>query len=151
MIRSLLASLLLNLVLLGSVQAQTYSIVIKGGRVIDPKSGLDAVMDIAIDKGKIVKIAKDIPADAVQVVDARGLLVTPGLIDMHSHNFWGTNGDQAYMNAPSALPPDGFTFRVGVTTVVDAGCPGWRNFETYKKQTIAWSKTRVLVFLNIVG
>jgi dihydroorotase len=151
MIRSLLASLLLNLVLLGSVKAQTYSILIKGGRVIDPKSGLDAVMDIAIDKGKIVKIAKDIPTDAVQVVDARGLLVTPGLIDMHSHNFWGTNGDQAYMNAPSALPPDGFTFRVGVTTVVDAGCPGWRNFDTYKKQTIAWSKTRVLVFLNIVG
>jgi len=59
--------------------------------------------------------------------------------------------DQAYMNGPNAFPPDGFTFRNGVTTVVDAGSPGWREFDTYKKQTIDFSKTRVLAFLNIVG
>lgn len=151
MIRVLLAACLMGVVISGSLQAQTYAIVIKGGHVIDPKNGIDGVMDIAIDKGKIVKIAKDIAPDAVQVVDAKGLFVTPGLIDMHTHNFWGNNADQAYMNAPSALPPDGFTFRVGVTTVVDAGCPGWRNFDIYKKQTIEKSQTRVLAFLNIVG
>ncbi len=133
------------------VAGQSYSILIKGGHVIDPKNGINEVMDIAIDKGSIVKVAKSISGDAVQVVDAKGLYVIPGLIDMHTHNFWGNNADQAYMNAPAALPPDGFTFRSGVTTVVDAGSPGWRNFDIYKKQTIEKSQTRVLAFLNIVG
>jgi dihydroorotase len=151
MMKKLLALCLSGFVFCSAIQAQTYAIVIKGGHVIDPKNGVNGIMDIAIDKGKIVKIAKSIPTDAVQVIDAKGLYVTPGLIDMHTHNFWGNNADQAYMNAPSALPPDGFTFRVGVTTVVDAGSPGWRNFDLYKKQTIQQSQTRVLAFLNIVG
>ena len=149
--KKLLALCLSGLIISSAIQAQTYAIVIKGGHVIDPKNGINGIMDIAIDKGKIVKIAKSIPADAVQVIDAKGLYVTPGLIDMHTHNFWGNHADQAYMDAPSALPPDGFTFRVGVTTVVDAGSPGWRNFDLYKKQTIQQSQTRVLAFLNIVG
>ncbi len=151
MMKKLLALCLSGLIISSAIQAQTYAIVIKGGHVIDPKNGINGIMDIAIDKGKIVKIAKSIPGDAVQVVDAKGLYVTPGLIDMHTHNFWGNHADQAYMDAPSALPPDGFTFRVGVTTVVDAGSPGWRNFDLYKKQTIQQSQTRVLAFLNIVG
>ncbi|MBU7576602.1 MAG: amidohydrolase family protein, partial [Flavihumibacter sp.] len=149
--KKLLALCLSGLIIGSAIQAQTYAIVIKGGHVIDPKNGINGIMDIAIDKGKIVKIARSIPGDAVQVVDAKGLYVTPGLIDMHTHNFWGNHADQAYMDAPSALPPDGFTFRVGVTTVVDAGSPGWRNFDLYKKQTIQQSQTRVLAFLNIVG
>lgn len=151
MMKKLLALCLSGLIISSAIQAQTYAIVIKGGHVIDPKNGINGIMDIAIDKGKIVKIARSIPGDAVQVVDAKGLYVTPGLIDMHTHNFWGNHADQAYMDAPSALPPDGFTFRVGVTTVVDAGSPGWRNFDLYKKQTIQQSQTRVLAFLNIVG
>lgn len=151
MMKKLLALCLSGLIISSAIQAQTYAIVIKGGYVIDPKNGINGIMDIAIDKGKIVKIARSIPGDAVQVVDAKGLYVTPGLIDMHTHNFWGNHADQAYMDAPSALPPDGFTFRVGVTTVVDAGSPGWRNFDLYKKQTIQQSQTRVLAFLNIVG
>ena len=151
MMKKLLALCLSGLIISSAIQAQTYAIVIKGGHVIDPKNGINGIMDIAIDKGKIVKIARSIPGDAVQVVNAKGLYVTPGLIDMHTHNFWGNHADQAYMDAPSALPPDGFTFRVGVTTVVDAGSPGWRNFDLYKKQTIQQSQTRVLAFLNIVG
>ena len=131
---------------------QKYNILIKGGHVIDPKNNIDAVMDIAITDGKIVAVAKDIDKnEGKQVVEATGLFVTPGLIDMHVHVFQGTNGDQQYMNGPSAITPDGFTFRVGVTTVVDAGCAGWRTFPTFKKQTIDRSQTRVLAFLNIVG
>ena len=81
------------------VWSQTYSIVIKEGHVIDPKNNIDDVMDIAINDGKIVKIAKNIDAkQAIQVVNAKGLYVTPGLIDIHTHNFVGTNPDQAYMN-----------------------------------------------------
>ncbi|GAB3556322.1 amidohydrolase/deacetylase family metallohydrolase [Spirosoma fluminis] len=132
--------------------AQTYSVVIKGGHVIDPKNNIDEVMDVAINEGKIVQVAKTIdPKGALQVVNARGLYVTPGIIDMHTHVFFGTNLDQTYSNGPNALPPDGFTFRNGVTTIVDAGCSGWRDFETFKKQTIDLSQTRVLALLNIVG
>lgn len=134
------------------LQAQTYAIIIKGGHVIDPKNNVDGLMDIAIQDGKIALISKNIDAKkGLQVVDAKGLYVTPGLIDIHSHNFWGTEPDHAYENGNLALPPDGFTFRNGVTTVVDAGSSGWRTFPTFKAQTIDQSQTRVLAFLNIVG
>ena len=134
------------------VCAQTYTIVIKDGRVIDPKNNIDAVMDIAVSNGKIVQVANNINTDkAVQIVNAKGFIVTPGLIDIHTHNFAGTNLDQAYMNGPNAVAPDGFTFRVGVTTVVDAGSSGWRTFPEFKRNIIDRSQTRVLAFLNIVG
>ena len=132
--------------------AQTYNIVIKGGHVIDPKNNIDEPMDIAVKDGKIARIAKNIDATgAVQVVDATGMYVTPGLIDMHVHVFQGPNLTQTYMNGPSSVMPDGFTFRVGVTTVVDAGCSGWRTFADFKRQIIDISQTRVLALLNIVG
>jgi dihydroorotase len=137
-----------------SVKAQSpksYNIVIKGGHVIDPKNNINTLMDIAIKDGKVAMIAKNIDAsEAIQVVNAKGMYVTPGLIDIHVHFFWGHDGE-SYMNAPASLPADGFTFPAGVTTVVDAGSPGWKTFELYKKQTIDKSQTRVLAFLNIVG
>jgi dihydroorotase len=106
-------------------------------------------MDIAVNDGKIVQVAKNIDAkQAIQVVNAKGMLVTPGLIDIHSHNFWGTEPNHQYENGNLALPPDGFTFRSGVTTVVDAGSSGWRTFPTFKAQTIDESKTRVLAFFK---
>ncbi|KAA9355325.1 amidohydrolase/deacetylase family metallohydrolase [Larkinella humicola] len=132
--------------------AQPYHVVIKGGHVIDPKNNINGIMDVAILDGKIAKVAKNIDATgARQVVKAKGLYVTPGIIDIHTHVFFGTNMDQTYSNGPNALPPDGFTFRNGVTTIVDAGCSGWRDFEAFKKQTIDASQTRVLALLNIVG
>ena len=128
-----------------------YSIVIKGGHVIDPKNNINTPMDVAIKDGKVAMVAKNIDAaKGTQVVNAKGMYVTPGLVDIHVHFFWGHDGS-AYMNAPSSLPADGFTFPVGVTTVVDAGSPGWKTFELYKKQTIDGSQTRVLAMLNIVG
>ncbi|PGH39470.1 MAG: amidohydrolase/deacetylase family metallohydrolase [Candidatus Nephrothrix sp. EaCA] len=131
--------------------AQNYDLVIKGGRVIDPKNKINEAMDIAIRDGKIEAVAKHIDAKQAQVVDAKGLIVTPGLIDIHSHNFFGTQADHYLSNGFEALSPDGFTFRSGVTTVADAGGAGWKNFAVFKEQTIAHSKTRVLSFLNIVG
>lgn len=136
----------------GFINAQTYNIVIKGGHVIDPKNNINEVMDIAVKDGKIALVAKNInEKEALQVVNAQGLYVTPGLIDIHVHVFGGTQMEQQYMNGPNSIPPDGFTFRVGVTTVVDAGCAGWRTFPDFKRQTIDVSQTRVLAFLNIVG
>jgi dihydroorotase len=136
----------------GSLLAQNYDILIKGGHIIDPANKIDQVMDLAIKGNKIAAIEKKISANqAKKVVDASGLIVSPGLIDMHTHNFYGTVHNRYLANSFSAVPPDGFTFRSGVTTVVDAGSPGWRNFELYKSQIIDPSKTRVLCFLNIVG
>ncbi|QNF35374.1 amidohydrolase/deacetylase family metallohydrolase [Adhaeribacter swui] len=152
MLKTLIAALCLLPYTLVFAQNQPYNIVIKGGHVIDPKNNIDGPMDVAIADGKIALVTKNIDAkQGIQVVDAKGLYVTPGLIDIHTHHFYGTNMDQTYMNGPNAFPPDGFTFRNGVTTVVDAGSPGWRTFPIYKKQTIDASKTRVLAFLNISG
>lgn len=135
-----------------AVQSQPYSILIKGGYVIDPKNNINSLMDVAITNGKITKVAKNINASqATQVVNATGMYVTPGLIDLHGHVFAGTEPDHAYSNGFSSVPPDGFYQRVGVTTVVDAGGAGWKSFPAFKKNIIDNYQTRVLSFLNIVG
>ena len=134
------------------VWPQAYDIVIKGGHVIDPKNNIDAITDIAVNEGKIVQVAVNIDAaKAKQVVDAKGMYVTPGLIDIHAHVFFGTEPDHYLSNGMIAVVPDGFTFRVGVTTVVDAGGAGWKSFPVFKKNIIDNSQTRVLSLLNIVG
>ena len=109
------------------------------------------VRDVAIAGGKIAAVAAAIdPADALKTVDVSGLYVTPGLIDIHAHVYTGTGEPRSYAGDNSVYP-DGFTLRVGVTTVADAGCSGWRNFDDFKQRVIDRSKTRVLAFLNIVG
>jgi dihydroorotase len=119
--------------------------------VIDPKSGISAIRDVAIKDGTIAAVGQRLAAtDALKVVDVSGLYVTPGLIDIHVHVFAGTGERQSYAG-DSSLYPDGYTFRVGVTTVADAGCAGWRNFEAFKEHVIDRAKTRVFAFLNIVG
>ena len=134
-----------------AIQGQPVDVLIKNGHVIDPKNKIDAVMDIAIRDNKIFEVSPKINKEAKKVIDASGLYITPGLIDIHGHHFFGTENDAYLSNSFTALPPDGFTFRSGVTTVVDAGGSGWRNFSTFKSQTIEHSKTRVFAFLNIVG
>jgi dihydroorotase len=132
--------------------AQTYQLVIKGGHVIDPKNNRNGVMDVAINADTIAAVARNIdPGGARQVVHAKGMYVTPGLIDLHGHVFAGTEPDHYLSNGLVAVMPDGFTFRVGVTTIVDAGGAGWKSFPTFKQNVIGPAKTRVLSFLNIVG
>jgi len=134
------------------LQAQQIDILLKGGHVIDPKNKIDEQMDVAITNGKISEVEKDISIkNAKQIIDVSGLYVTPGIIDMHVHAFYGSDLDAYIANAQTSLPPDAFTFRAGVTTVVDAGSSGWKNFRLFKKQTIDRSQTRVLALLNIVG
>ncbi len=134
------------------VQAQRLDLLLKNGHVIDPKNGMNEVLDIGIAESRIVEVGAGISEDrAAVVIDAAGLYITPGLIDLHAHVFHGTEDDAYLSNSFSSLPPDGFTFRTGVTTVVDVGGAGWRNFRQFKTQTIDRSRTRVLSFLNIVG
>lgn len=141
-------------VLLGTVPVagQEIDLLLKGGHLLDPKNGINEPMDLAISGKTILKVEKDIPSSsAKKTLDVSGLYITPGLVDMHVHVFHGTNTDSYIADALTSLPPDGFTFRSGVTTVVDAGSSGWRNFRQFKEQTIDRSQTRVLALLNIVG
>jgi dihydroorotase len=107
---------------------------------------------VAVREGKVAAVAANLARErARDVVDATGLYVIPGLIDLHAHVFWGTEMNAAYSNGYTAVPPDSHSFRSGATTVVDAGGAGWKNFPQFKEQVIDRSRTRVLAFLNIVG
>ena len=142
----------LFIITLSTSYAQDYDVIIKNGRIIDVKNNIDQIGDIGIKDGIIKSVGSIIPENFGNlVVDAQNLIVTPGLIDIHSHNFHGTVPNRYLSNSFSALPPDGFSFRSGITTIVDVGGAGWRNFEVFKNQVIDKSNTRVLSFINIVG
>ena len=119
-----------------------YDLLVKGGRVIDPAQNIDAVMDVATVGGKVVKLAAGIPArESKQVLDATGKIVTPGLIDGHTHVYdavldFGAHPDDAGVNQ-------------GVTTVVDCGSAGYATFGGFPKYVIPASKTTVYCFLHI--
>src|SRR5262245_10244239 len=104
----------------GLLPAQTYEFLVKGGHVIDPANRIDSVMDVAISAGRIARVAQSIPAaQSRKVIDASGLYVTPGLIDLHAH-VYGYDG---------SLFPDDTSLVTGATTIVDAGGSGWRTFD----------------------
>lgn len=131
--------------------AQTkYDLLLKGGHVIDAKNNLSAMRDVAIAGGRIALVAENIPAsDARKTIDVSSLYVTPGLVDMHEHVFSGSM-NREYLGE-NCVRADSFSFRSGVTTVVDAGCSGWRNFGEFRDEVIYKEKTRVFAMLNIVG
>jgi len=127
---------------IASALAQPYDLVLRGGRVLDPANGIDARRDVAVANGRIAAVEADIPStQARKVVDVSGLLVVPGLVDLHAHVF-GYEG---------SLVPDETAIPAGTTTIVDAGGSGWRTFDEFRRTVIAHSKTRVLALLNIVG
>lgn len=128
-----------------------YDLLLQKGHVIDAKNNIDTVMDVGIKDGKIAAVNQHLDAkDAAKTIDATGYYVTPGLVDMHTHDY-PTTGDALSYAGDWGIWPDGFTFRNGVTTVVDAGSSGWRNFEDFKEHVIDRQQTRVLAFINIVG
>jgi dihydroorotase len=128
-----------------------YDLLLKGGHVIDAKNNIDGLRDVAMLDGKIAAVERTIPASkAIKTVNVTGMYVVPGLIDLHTHVFTNTGERGSYAGDLSVMP-DGFTFRVGVTTVVDAGGSGWKTFPRFKDLVIDRSKTRVLAMLNIVG
>jgi dihydroorotase len=133
---------LLAFILIEGAAQTKYDLLLKRGHVIDPANGIDTVRDVAIAGGKIARVAAEIPAgEARKVIDADGLYVTPGLIDLHAH-VYGYSG---------SLFPDDTALIAGTTTVVDAGGAGWRSFDDMYERIIKPSRTRVLSLINIVG
>ena len=120
-----------------AAQDARFDLLVRGGHVLDPRNKRDAIMDVAIIGGKIAEVARGIdPARAKRVADATGLYVVPGLIDMHAHVFYGTDTDSYLSHGDIAVQPDAHAPRTGVTTVVDAGGAGWRNFGQFKEKVI---------------
>jgi dihydroorotase len=134
-----------------AVFAQTrYDLLLKGGHVIDPKNHISAVMDVAVAQGRIAAVAANIPAsEARRTVDVSGLFVMPGLVDIHEHVF-SSSVNREYLGE-NGVRADELSFRSGVTTIVDAGSSGWRNFGQFRDEIINRSRTRVFALLNIVG
>lgn len=120
---------------------ERYDLLIGGGRLIDPAQGIDSIKDVAIRNGRIAMVDDHIPADvARQAIDASGKIITPGLIDLHTHIFVGLN---------ISVEPDSLGAKSGVTTMVDAGSSGAANFGLFRDHVIRHAGTRVLPFLNI--
>ena len=119
-----------------------YDLRIKGGHVIDAANDIDAQMDLAIAGRVVAAVEPEIPeSHARRVVDASGMYVIPGLIDIHAHTT-GFSG---------AMFPEEMCFPYGVTTMVDCGGSGWRTFDQFNNDVIKKSKVRVFALLNIVG
>src|SRR5215217_4140803 len=121
----------------GGEGAAMYDLVVRGGRVIDPAQGLDAVLDVAISGHRIAAVGPDLAAGgAREVVEAAGLLVTPGMVDLHTHVFWGV--------PPLGVEPDPHCLARGVTTAVDAGSAGAATFPAFRRYIIDVSATRIV-------
>lgn len=120
-------------------------LVLKGGRVIDPAQGIDAVMDVAIADGRIAGLGEDLPA-AAETVDVSGRLVIPGMIDTHAHVFQHVGG-------AFGLNPDMVGVRSGVTTLVDQGGPSCMTFAGFRHYIAEPAATRVVAFIStyVVG
>ena len=120
----------------------TYDLILRGGRVIDPSQRLDAVTDVAFADGKVAKVAPKLQGSAgTDVRDVSGSIVTPGLIDLHTHVYWG--------GTSLGIDAEEFCRTSGVTTSVDTGSAGPGNFAGFRKHVIEPSQVRILAYLHV--
>ena len=141
----------LLLLVAAAASGQPIDLLLKGGHVIDPKNNVSRIRDVAVAGGRIARVAQEIPAaEAKQVANVSGLYVTPGLIDIHVHVYANT-GMRGVLTGDQSVFPDSFSFRSGVTTMVDAGTAGYRNFPDFREKIIDRAQTRVYALLNIAG
>src|SRR5882762_6951315 len=119
-----------------------FDLVLRGGRVIDPSQKLDAITDVAFAGGKVVMLGNELKADAgTAVEDVSGYIVTPGLIDLHTHVYWG--------GTSIGIDAEEFCRQSGVTTAVDTGSAGPGNFAGFRKHVIEKSQVRILAYLHV--
>lgn len=134
-------------------QQGQYDLLLQGGYVIDPRNGISGRRDVAIAGGRIAAVEESIDASrAARTVDVSELTITPGLVDLHVHVFSTTNIPDAWAG-DNSLQPDVNLLPTGVTTAVDAGSAGWRNFEYFRHTVIDKPavRTRILALINIAG
>jgi dihydroorotase len=119
-----------------------YDLILRGGRVIDPSQNLDAVADVAFAAGKVARVAPRLEADStVDVRDVSGSIVSPGLIDLHTHVYWG--------GTSLGIDAEDFCRRSGVTTCIDTGSAGPGNFAGFRRHVIEPSAVRILAYLHV--
>src|SRR5450755_3458617 len=119
-----------------------FDLVLRGGRVIDPSQKLDAVTDVAFADGKVAKVGNELKADpGTDVRDVSGYIVTPGLIDLHTHVYWG--------GTSLGIDAEQFCRTSGVTTCIDTGSAGPGNFAGFRKHVIEPSAVRILAYLHV--
>ena len=116
-------------------------LILKGGRVIDPQSATNELLDIAVADSKVLEIGKNLVLEGPQVVDCQDLIITPGLIDLHTHVYWG--------GASIGVDPDEHADKSACTTLVDAGTAGPGNMPGFVKHVIEPARVRILPFLNL--
>ena len=116
-------------------------LILRNGHVIDPSQGLDGIMDVGFAGGKVAAIAPKIAADAAEVRDVSGLIVSPGLIDLHTHVYWG--------GTSLGIDAEEFCRTSGVTTAVDTGSAGPGNFMGFRRHVIEPSQVRILAYLHV--
>ena len=118
-----------------------FDMILKGGRVIDPSQGIDRISDIGFKDGKVAAVGNDLKIGAAAVKDVRGLIVVPGLIDLHTHVYWG--------GTSLGIDAEDFCRSSGVTTAVDTGSAGPGNFAGFRKHVIDQSASRILAYLHV--
>jgi dihydroorotase len=119
-----------------------FDLILKGGRVIDPSQSHDGVADVAFTGGKVAKIGTNVPADpGTEVRDVSGYIVAPGLIDLHTHVYWG--------GTSLGIDAEEFCRTSGVTTAIDTGSAGPGNFAGFRKHVIEPSAVRILAYLHV--
>jgi dihydroorotase len=120
----------------------TYDLILRGGRIIDPSQRLDEILDVGFGDGKVVRVGPRLQADqATDIRQVDGLIVTPGLIDLHTHVYWG--------GTSLGIDAEQFCRTSGVTTAVDTGSTGPGNFLGFRKHVIEPSRVRILAFLHV--
>src|ERR687887_1443857 len=120
----------------------SYDLILRGGRVVDPSQKLDAVTDVAFVQGKVARIGNELKADpGTDVRDVSGTIVTPGLIDLHTHVYWG--------GTSLGIDAEEFCRTSGVTTAIDTGSAGPGNFLGFRKHVIERSEVRILAYLHV--
>ncbi len=117
-----------------------FDLVLKGGRVLDPAQGVDAKLDVAFAGGKVAELGPDLPGGK-ETRDVSGLIVVPGLIDLHTHCYWG--------GTSLGIDPDDYAKSSGLTTLIDAGSAGPGNILGFRRHVIERAEVRILPFLNI--